>query len=146
MLAGSVAIPDSLTTAVTAGGGDLPSLASDGSISLTLHQINADGGGPFSAVVNTDGTGANWTAADITLQPPGANGILSGGPVDSQLTVAIPSGTTCTGTSGSVSGICLIRLSNGGADTTGAASFANGAGPFGGCFAVTTGEHFQRYR
>ncbi|KIK61703.1 hypothetical protein GYMLUDRAFT_572915 [Collybiopsis luxurians FD-317 M1] len=112
LLSGSIGMESSLATALQQGSGDLPSVAEDGSISLTLHQVNADGGGPFSAMVNTDATGQTWTAALITQQPPGANGILSGGPVDSQVTAALPAGTKCTGTSGSVSNICLIRLSN----------------------------------
>ncbi|KAJ3906324.1 hypothetical protein F5879DRAFT_1008931 [Lentinula edodes] len=142
LLGGSIGMTSSLATAITQGGGNLPSLAADNSISFTLHQVNADGGGPFSAMVNTDATGQTWTSALITQQPPGANGLLSGGPVDSQVTAALPAGTTCTGTSadGSISNICLIRISNGGTGNEAAslASFANGAGPFGGCFAVTT--------
>ncbi|KAJ3745283.1 hypothetical protein DFH05DRAFT_1000236 [Lentinula detonsa] len=142
LLGGSIGMTSSLATALTQGGGNLPSLAADNTISFTLHQVNADGGGPFSAMVNTDATGQNWTSALITQQPPGANGLLSGGPVDSQVTAALPTGTTCTGTSadGSVSNICLIRISNGGTggEAASLASFSNGAGPFGGCFAVTT--------
>ncbi|KAJ3824853.1 hypothetical protein F5880DRAFT_1505912 [Lentinula raphanica] len=142
LLGGSIGMTSSLATALTQGGGNLPSLAADNTISFTLHQVNADGGGPFSAMVNTDATGQNWTSALITQQPPGANGLLSGGPVDSQVTAQLPAGTTCTGTSadGSVSNICLIRISNGGTggEAASVASFANGAGPFGGCFAVTT--------
>ncbi|KAE9399545.1 hypothetical protein BT96DRAFT_939353 [Gymnopus androsaceus JB14] len=129
LLNGAIDMPSSLATAITQGGGDLPSLASDDQ--MLTGEVR------FEAVVNTDGTGQTWTPALITQQPPGANGLLSGGPVESQVTAAVPSGTTCTGTSGSVSGICLIRISNGGnADTTQSASFANGAGPFGGCFAL----------
>jgi len=40
-------------------------------------------------------------------------------------TVAVPAGTTCTGTVGGQSGVCLVKLAN-----------PNPAGPFGGVFAM----------
>lgn len=73
---GSIDIAKSLTTALAQGGGDLPSLAADGSISLTLHQVNADGGGPFTAMFNADATGKTWVAAEVLVQVPGSNGIV----------------------------------------------------------------------
>ncbi|KAJ7597767.1 hypothetical protein C8J56DRAFT_1001547 [Mycena floridula] len=129
---GSINIAKALTTAISQGGGDLPSLSANGSITFTLHQVNADGGGPFTAMVNTDATGKTWEPATVTQNAPGSNGIVTGGPVDSVLIAQLPSGTACTG--GSTGNVCLVRLSNGGAGQE--ASLANGAGPFGGCAAV----------
>ena len=61
--------------------------------------------------------------------------LCSNGPANSSITVSVPQDTKCTG--GSDGATCLIRLNNGGADT---GSLANGAGPFGGCVAVSQGE------
>lgn len=52
----------------------------------------------------------------------------------------IPPGTTCTG--GTDKATCLIRINNGGTNNT--LSLAQGAGPFGGCVAVTQGSSFPR--
>ncbi|CAK5281302.1 unnamed protein product [Mycena citricolor] len=133
LLAGSVNIPAAMTAALAQGGGALPSFAADGSIQFTLHQVNADGGGPFTAMVNTDATGASWIPASVLVQAPGINGILHGGPADVPFTAQIPAGTKCTG--GADGATCLIRLNNGG--TNNSLSLAQGAGPFGGCAAVT---------
>ncbi|KAM0756518.1 hypothetical protein T439DRAFT_352194 [Meredithblackwellia eburnea MCA 4105] len=126
---GSINIAENLVAAETQGGGQLPSLSQNLSITMTLHQVNADGGGPFTVMFNTDGTGATWENGLVTQQAPGANALIRGGPNDAQFTAQLPSGTVCTG--GSNNNACLIRLSNGGAG-----SIANGAGPFGGCLAV----------
>jgi len=95
--------------------------------------VNADGGGPFTAMVNTDATGATWVPATVLLQAPGTNGILHGGPANVPFSAQIPPGTTCTG--GTDKATCLIRINNGGTNNT--LSLAQGAGPFGGCVAVT---------
>ncbi|KAF9269185.1 hypothetical protein L218DRAFT_953737 [Marasmius fiardii PR-910] len=130
---GSIDINKSFQTALDEGNGKLPSLTSDGSLTMTIHQVNADGGGPFLAEFNTDGTGKNWQAATVTQQVPGAFGVLRGGPVNSQFTVQIPAGTTCTG--GPSNDACILRINNGGKGNE--ASIANGAGPFGGCVPFT---------
>ncbi|KAJ7049663.1 hypothetical protein C8F01DRAFT_1349052 [Mycena amicta] len=133
LVGGSIKIPAALKTAIAQGGGKLPSLAANGSISMEIHQVNADGGGPFTAMVNADATGATWVPATVLVQAPGTNGILHGGPANVPFAVQIPDGTTCTG--GDDGATCLIRLNNGGTGNT--LSLAQGAGPFGGCIAVT---------
>ncbi|KAJ6582027.1 hypothetical protein B0H19DRAFT_1117323 [Mycena capillaripes] len=130
---GSINIATALTDAVSQGGGTLPSLSANGTVSMMLHQVNADGGGPFTAMVNTDATGATWVPATVLLQAPGTNGILHGGPANVPFSAQIPPGTTCTG--GTDKATCLIRINNGGTNNT--LSLAQGAGPFGGCVAVT---------
>ncbi|CAE6491567.1 unnamed protein product [Rhizoctonia solani] len=123
---GSVNIANSLAAAEKAGGGQLPALTDDMVISMTLHQVNGDGGGPFTAMFNADGTGRKWQNATVVTQAPGENGLLAGGPFNSLFEAQLPSGTKCTG--GTNRDACLVRVSNGGA--------AVGAGPFGGCLAV----------
>ncbi|RPD63022.1 hypothetical protein L226DRAFT_565196 [Lentinus tigrinus ALCF2SS1-7] len=128
LLAGSVVIPDAISTVSKAFGG-LPTIPSNGTLTLGMFQVNADGGGPFNAEINTDATGKSWQAIEVLSQPPGVNGILHNGPANSTITVAIPSNVTCTGANNA----CVIRFNNGGPDS---GSLANGAGPFGGCVAV----------
>ncbi|KAJ6629495.1 hypothetical protein B0H10DRAFT_2388834 [Mycena sp. CBHHK59/15] len=134
---GSVNIATSLATALAQGGGALPSLSANGTVSLMLHQVNADGGGPFTAMVNADATGKTWVPATVLVQVPGTNGILHGGPANVPFSAQVPAGTKCTG--GTTGDTCLIRINNGGAGNT--LSLAQGAGPFGGCVAVTQGMH-----
>ncbi|EEB95246.1 hypothetical protein MPER_05814, partial [Moniliophthora perniciosa FA553] len=110
---GSIDIAQSFRVALQQGGGQLPSLSPNGSITMTIHQVNADGGGPFTAQFNADGTGRTWENAVVTQQVPGANGILRGGPVDSQFTAQLPANTVCTG--GPNNNACIIRINNGGA-------------------------------
>lgn len=89
-------IATNLAAVESQGGGQLPSLSSNLSITLSLHQVkyariilgvdphslnvpvppSADGGGPFTAMVNTDATGATWAAATITQQAPGVNALI----------------------------------------------------------------------
>ncbi|KAG9100542.1 hypothetical protein FS749_014619 [Ceratobasidium sp. UAMH 11750] len=118
---GSVNIASSLAASEKAGRGRLPALTDDLVTSITLHQVNGDGGGPFTAMFNTDGTGLTWENATVITQAPGENGLLLGGPFNSLFEAQLPRGTRCKG--GANKNACLIRVSNGGA--------ADGAGPFG---------------
>ncbi|KIY72900.1 hypothetical protein CYLTODRAFT_366625 [Cylindrobasidium torrendii FP15055 ss-10] len=136
LMGGSIKIQDALAAALKQGGGSLPTLNADGTIEITVHQVNADGGGPFVAMVNNDATGKDWTATTVVQQVPGANGLLRGGPADSQMIVKVDDPSKCTG--GTTGDVCLIRLNNGGAGLED--SVANGAGPFGGCLAVSAGN------
>ncbi|KAH8926382.1 hypothetical protein BT69DRAFT_1215330, partial [Atractiella rhizophila] len=94
---GSVDIATNLAAVEEQGGGQLPSLTSDLVINMNIHQVNADGGGPFFAMFNVDGTGKTWEDATITVQAPGARGLIDGGALDSPLAVQLPEGTVCTG-------------------------------------------------
>ncbi|KAI0832026.1 hypothetical protein BC628DRAFT_1351249 [Trametes gibbosa] len=129
LLAGSVDIPSAIATVSQAFGG-LPTIPTNGQLTLGIFQVNADGGGPFTAEINTDATGQSWKAVNVVAQPPGVNGIIHNAPANSTITVEIPAGTKCTGANGA----CVLRFNNGG---PGSGSLANGAGPFGGCVAVS---------
>ncbi|ETW81403.1 CRISPR-associated protein 1 [Heterobasidion irregulare TC 32-1] len=129
---GSINMATAMAAALKANNNQLPTIPTNGLLTLGIHQVNADGGGPFVAEVNTDGTGKTWTAVTVTSQPPGINGLLHNGPADSKITLQLPNTLACTG--GSTGNACVIRLNNGGANT---GSIANGAGPFGGCVAVS---------
>ena len=75
LLAGSVVIPDAIDKVSSAFGG-LPTVPSNGTITMGMFQVNADGGGPFTAEINTDATGTSWSVIEVLSQPPGVNGIL----------------------------------------------------------------------
>lgn len=54
-------------------GTQLPQVSQGGEIQMTLHQVNADGGGPYSCMINADGTGTAWEDITVTQQAPGKN-------------------------------------------------------------------------
>ncbi|KAL8286624.1 hypothetical protein RQP46_004152 [Phenoliferia psychrophenolica] len=83
-------------------GGQVPTANSDGTVDLVFHQVNQDGAGPLAAMVSTD-MGATWEAAT----------------------------TTCAGTAGSATGVCLVALANPIAGFGGSAPFqmANAEAP-----------------
>ncbi|THG95016.1 hypothetical protein EW145_g8040 [Phellinidium pouzarii] len=111
-----------LDAAVTSG---LPSAAADGTVSMTLHQVNQDGAGPYTCEVSTDATGASFAAMVVSTDVPGKNSLSNAKATDFPLVAQMPAGTTCTG--GANGDACLVRCRN-----------AALAGPFGGCVAVTT--------
>jgi hypothetical protein len=62
------------TQAIMAETGDqLPQVSQGGEVQMTLHQVNGDGGGPYTCMINDDGTGQTWTDIDVTKTPPGEN-------------------------------------------------------------------------
>ncbi|KIY61558.1 hypothetical protein CYLTODRAFT_362718, partial [Cylindrobasidium torrendii FP15055 ss-10] len=133
LMGGSIKIQDALATALKQSGGSLPTLNADEIMEITFHQVNADGGGPFVAMVNSDVTGKDLTVTAAMQQVPGVNGLLRGGITGSQMIVKVDDPSRCTGsTSGDV---CFTCLNNGGAGLEN--SVANSAGPFGDCMAVS---------
>ena len=115
------------TKAIMAETGDqLPQISQGGSVQMTLHQVNADGGGPYTCEMNADGTGANWQAIDVTTTPPGQNSRnRAGAQTDFPLEAAVPADQACTGTVAGQDNVCLVRCMN-----------AARAGPFGGVVPV----------
>lgn len=66
---------DAGTKAIMAETGDmLPQVTPGGQIQMTVHQVNGDGAGPYSCMVNADGTASTWTDIDVTTNVPGQNG------------------------------------------------------------------------
>ncbi|EIN07970.1 hypothetical protein PUNSTDRAFT_135487 [Punctularia strigosozonata HHB-11173 SS5] len=120
-LSGNNDVATQLEAASTAG---LPSAAADGTVTMTLHQVNQDGAGPYTCAVSADGTGADFVAMDVTQNVPGVLSLSKAKATNFTLIAAMPAGTTCTG--GPNGDACLVRCRNGAV-----------AGPFGGCAAVT---------
>ncbi|KAK2028389.1 hypothetical protein LX32DRAFT_590816 [Colletotrichum zoysiae] len=115
------------TKAIMAMTGDmLPQVTPGSTLEMTVHQVNADGGGPYDCMINADATGASWTNIDVPVTIPGQNSRnRAGAMTDYPLKAAIPADQTCTGTVAGQSNVCLVRCQN-----------AARAGPFGGIVPV----------
>ncbi|KAG8776324.1 hypothetical protein FRC12_000983 [Ceratobasidium sp. 428] len=105
----------------------LPAANPDGTVEMTVHQVNGDGAGPYTCDVSTDGTGQNFVAMKVITNVPGTNSRSNAKAEDFPLVAKMPAGTTCSG--GPNGDACLVRCRN-----------AARAGPFGGCTAVTNAE------
>ncbi|KAG8770747.1 hypothetical protein FRC15_003924 [Serendipita sp. 397] len=105
----------------------LPSMSEDGTVTMTLHQINQDGGGPYTCDISTDASGTNFQPMTVTQQVPGILGFSAATAQDFPLVAQAPAGTTCTG--GPNGDACLVRCRNN-----------TPAGPFGSCATVTNPE------
>ncbi|KAF6798189.1 cas1 appressorium specific protein [Colletotrichum sojae] len=107
-------------------GDQLPQVRAGGTIDMTLHQVNGDGGGPYDCMINGDATGATWTNINVLTTPPGQNSRnRAGAMTDFPMKAQIPADQTCTGTVAGQNNICLVRCQN-----------AARAGPFGGIVPV----------
>ncbi|KAI8951238.1 hypothetical protein F4801DRAFT_578617 [Xylaria longipes] len=115
------------TQAIMAETGDqLPQVSQGGELNMTLHQVNSDGGGPYTCAINADGTGQIWQDITVTTTPPGKNSRnREGAATDFPLVATIPDDQTCTGTVAGQDNMCLVRCMN---DAR--------AGPFGGVVPV----------
>jgi len=135
-------------SAMEQSGSTLPQITPGGSVSGTLHIVTSDGAGPYKAMIDSTGTGDFTSAAamDVVTQVPGTKGNIKKTDKrawaralqalgimkratnineDYPFKVAVPAGTTCTGTVNGQSNICMVKLVN-----------PSAAGPFGGCIPV----------
>ncbi|KIX07679.1 uncharacterized protein Z518_02333 [Rhinocladiella mackenziei CBS 650.93] len=119
--------PETGTAAILAESGDqLPQITPGGEVQMTLHQVNADGAGPYTCMINDDGTGTTWTQMTVTQNVPGERGRdRDGQATDFPLTAQVPAGQTCTGTVAGQENVCMVRCQN-----------PARAGPFGGVVPV----------
>ncbi|ETS73202.1 hypothetical protein PFICI_15147 [Pestalotiopsis fici W106-1] len=93
-------------------------------VAVTLHQVNADGAGPFACDLVSADNGVIASNLTVENNVPGANGFSQAKAVDFNMTVIMPD--TITGCTDSTQGnVCAVRCRNNAQ-----------AGPFGGCFAV----------
>lgn len=108
----------------------LPTASDSGEITMTMHQCNQDGAGPFNAQVDGTSGGTDPAAfkeAKVTQNVPGiAAGFSAATTTDYQVKVQMPAGMTCSGTVGSAQNVCIVRMAN-----------KTPAGPFGGSAAFT---------
>jgi hypothetical protein len=67
--------PEAGTAQVLAtSGGTLPQITPGGEVQMTLHQVNGDGAGPYTCMIDATGTGTQWTVMQVTENVPGRNG------------------------------------------------------------------------
>ncbi|KAJ4011048.1 1,3-beta-glucanosyltransferase gas1 [Fusarium irregulare] len=108
-------------------GDQLPQVSQGGSIEMTVHQVNSDGAGPYTCMINSDGTGNSWENIPVTTNVEGNDrGRNRDGEMgDFPLVASIPAGQECTGTVAGENNVCLVRCQN-----------PARAGPFGGVVPV----------
>ncbi|KAF2024138.1 hypothetical protein EK21DRAFT_79360 [Setomelanomma holmii] len=91
---------------------------------VTIHQVNADGAGPFECDMDeTSNAQTTFTPLKVTNNVPGSLGLSQAKEQDFTVNVQMPQNFNCIGAS--TGNICTIRCRNNAV-----------AGPFGGCFAV----------
>ncbi|KAI4927054.1 uncharacterized protein J4E92_006218 [Alternaria infectoria] len=127
--------PESRVAAAVGAGATsgMPTCADDGTVTMTLRQINQDGAGPFTADVDGTSGGTDEAAmqpATVTQDVPGlgVQGISLATNTEFAMKVQMPAGMTCDATVAGVNNVCVMRVRNGAA-----------AGPFGGSVAFTQG-------
>lgn len=119
---------ESGTAAIMAeSGDDLPQVTAGGEITMTLHQVNSDGAGPYTCMINDDATAQTWSEITVTQNVEGSRRGRNrdGEASDFTLAAAIPAGQECTGTVAGQDNVCLVRCQN-----------PARAGPFGGVVPV----------
>ncbi|VCU41319.1 Bgt-50567 [Blumeria graminis f. sp. tritici] len=109
----------------------MPTCSDDGKVKMTYHQVNQDGAGPLTAMVDATSGGtdpAAFKSAQVTQNVPGIGigGLSAAAVMDFPVEVQMPAGMTCSGTVGDAQNVCIVRMQN-----------AAAAGPFGGSVAVT---------
>jgi hypothetical protein len=151
-LTGNIDVGENTENALAAGA--VTQVQKGGELTVTIHQVNADGAGPF--VCDLDVTSnSNGVSGQIPLEVqnnvPGSNGFSQAKAQDFNITVKMPADFTCTGGMSSTltARLCLAYIliyfvaSTGDVCTVRCRNNAV-AGPFGGCFAVqqvdTTGK------
>ena len=98
---------------------------------MTFHQVNQDGAGPLTAMIDATSGGTDVGAfkpAAVTQNVPGLGigGLSAAQVMDFPVAVQMPQGMTCQGSVGGVENVCVVRLQN-----------AAITGPFGGSAAFT---------
>ena len=93
-------------------------------LAVTIHQVNADGAGPFECDMDeTSNAVTTFTPLKVSNNIPGSFGLSQAKEQDFVINVQMPDNFNCIGAS--TGNICTVRCRNNAV-----------AGPFGGCFAV----------
>lgn len=103
--------------------GTITKVRRGGVVAVNLHQVNADGAGPYKCDIDQSSNGGTFTNLVVRNNVPGSNGLSQGLAKDFVMSVMLPRNLRCTG--GSTGNICTIRCRNSAV-----------AGPFGGCFPI----------
>ncbi|KAK6076956.1 gas1-like protein [Seiridium cupressi] len=122
-LSGNIDIGENTENAIAAGA--VTQVKAGTRMTVTIHQVNADGAGPFACDLVSAGNNGIITAnLSIENNVPGANGFSQAKAQDFNMTVIMPDTfPDCVGSS--QGNVCTVRCRNNAQ-----------AGPFGGCFPV----------
>jgi hypothetical protein len=58
---------------LAANGGQMPLISPGGQVSMTLHQVNGDGAGPYECMIDSTGAGTQWETMQVATNVPGTN-------------------------------------------------------------------------
>ena len=58
---------------LAANGGNMPQISAGGMVMMTVHQVNGDGAGPYDCMIDSTGTGTQWTNMQVATNVPGEN-------------------------------------------------------------------------
>lgn len=125
--AGDNQLEEGTSSIMAETGSQLPQVTPGGELTMTLHQVNSDGAGPYKCMINADGTGTSWENIQVTQNVEGnrRGRNRDGNASDHPLAAAIPQDQQCTGTVAGQNNVCLVRCQN-----------PANAGPFGGVVPV----------
>ncbi|GJC87586.1 hypothetical protein ColLi_10424 [Colletotrichum liriopes] len=123
-IAGNIDIGENTENALAAG--QVTKVKAGSEIQVTVHQVNADGAGPYACDLDPTSNslgGSGQIPLEVTNNVPGVNGFSQAKAQQFNITVKMPADLKCTGAS--TGDICTVRCRNNAV-----------AGPFGGCFPV----------
>ncbi|KAF3921178.1 hypothetical protein ABW21_db0202370 [Orbilia brochopaga] len=107
----------------------IPRATANGWLRIMVHQVNADGAGPYKCRIDSMGTASAWgpwIPIPAANNVPGQAALFSvkadGTKQQFPLTVPIPANQRCSGVYGNTRNVCMLRCEN----------YAKN-GPFGGC-------------
>ncbi|KEY70532.1 hypothetical protein S7711_02692 [Stachybotrys chartarum IBT 7711] len=121
-LAGNIDVGENTENALAAG--TVTQVQSGTELTVTIHQVNADGAGPYVCDMDpTSNAAFGFENLQVTNNVPGTNGFSQAKAQAFEIKVKMPDNFNCTGAS--TGDVCTVRCRNNAV-----------AGPFGGCFAV----------
>ncbi|RYO16733.1 hypothetical protein AA0121_g6161 [Alternaria tenuissima] len=121
-IAGNIDIGEQTENELAAG--RMAQVSSGSMLAVTIHQVNADGAGPFECDMDeTSNAVTTFTPLKVSNNIPGSFGLSQAKEKDFVINVQMPDNFNCLGAS--TGNICTVRCRNNAI-----------AGPFGGCFAV----------
>ncbi|KAH8169437.1 hypothetical protein LIA77_11563 [Sarocladium implicatum] len=123
-LAGNIDIGEETENAIAAGA--VTQVTKGSSIEVMVHQVNADGAGPYVCDLDMTSNGKRLVGQVplvVENNVPGVNGFSQAKAQNFNMTVKLPDDLACIGAS--TGNVCTVRCRN-----------AALAGPFGGCFPI----------
>ncbi|CAI6305938.1 unnamed protein product [Periconia digitata] len=121
-IAGNIDVGEQTEAELAAG--RMTTVTKGSKLAVTIHQVNADGAGPYECELDeTSNAATNFVKLQVANNVPGANGLSDAKEQNFTVQVTMPDDFNCIGAS--TGDICTVRCRN-----------TAVAGPFGGCFAV----------